>query len=55
MTDMAGSEAGKWRIDDLRALYINCTLKRSTERSRSIMEQHGVAPLGLSGRHGSSG
>src|SRR4029453_1592754 len=42
----------EWRFDDLRALYINCTLKRSPEpshtqglidKSRSIMEQHGVA------------
>jgi multimeric flavodoxin WrbA len=41
----------EWRFDDLRALYINCTLKRSPERShtqglidrsRSIMEGHGV-------------
>ncbi len=41
-----------WRYDGLRALYINCTLKRSPERShtqglidrsRQIMERHGVA------------
>jgi len=40
-----------WRYDGLRALYINCTLKRSPERShtqglidrsRQIMERHGV-------------
>ena len=23
--------AGEWRFDDLRALYVNCTLKRSPE------------------------
>jgi len=42
----------EWRFDGLRALYINCTLKRSPERSntgglidisRAIMEKHGVA------------
>jgi hypothetical protein len=52
MTDGGGAGGGGWRFDDLRALYINCTLKRSPERShtqglidrsRSIMEQHGVA------------
>jgi hypothetical protein len=51
MTDPIGTD-GEWWFDDLRALYINCTLKRSPERShtqglidrsRSIMEQHGVA------------
>jgi len=40
------------RYDDLRALYVNCTLKRSPElshtqglvdRSRSIMDKQGVA------------
>ena len=40
------------RYDDLRALFINCTLKRSPELthtgglfeiSRSIMDKHGVA------------
>ncbi|MEV6108967.1 flavodoxin family protein [Streptomyces sp. NPDC051940] len=40
-----------WRYDDLRATYINCTLKRSPEvsnteglieRSRAVMEAHGV-------------
>jgi len=39
------------RYDDLRAMFINCTLKRSPERShteglidvsRHIMEKHGV-------------
>jgi multimeric flavodoxin WrbA len=52
MTDPSGPGVGGWRFDELRALYINCTLKRSPEpshtqglidRSRSIMEQHGVA------------
>jgi multimeric flavodoxin WrbA len=51
MTDPTGNGDGDWRFDDLRALYINCTLKRSPERShtqglidrsRSIMKQHGV-------------
>ena len=41
-----------WRFDGLSALYVNCTLKRSPERShtqglvdrsRSIMDRHGVA------------
>ena len=50
MTDPISTD-GEWRFDDLRALYINGTLKRSPERShtqglidrsRSIMEQHGV-------------
>ena len=50
MTDPTSTD-GEWRFDDLRALYINCTLKRSPEpshtqglidRSRSIMERHGV-------------
>jgi hypothetical protein len=52
MTDPTGNGDGDWRFDDLRALYINSTLKRSPERShtqglidlsRSIMERHGVA------------
>jgi len=52
MTDLTSCDPGKWRFDDLRALYVNCTLKRSPERShtqglidrsRSIMQQHGVA------------
>jgi len=52
MTDPSGPGVGGWRVDELRALYINCTLKRSPEPShtqglidgsRSIMEQHGVA------------
>ena len=51
MTDPTGTD-GEWGFDDLRALYVNCTLKRSPERShtqglidrsRSIMERHGVA------------
>ena len=50
MTDPT-STSNEWRFDDLRALYVNCTLKRSPEpshtqglidKSRSIMEQHGV-------------
>ena len=49
MTDPAGD--GEWRFDELRALFVNCTLKRSPEPShtqglidvsRSIMERHGV-------------
>jgi hypothetical protein len=52
VTDPASTGADAWRFDDLRALYINCTLKRSPEpshtqglidRSRQIMERHGVA------------
>jgi multimeric flavodoxin WrbA len=52
MTGQASTDADRYRFDELRALYINCTLKRSPERShtqglidrsRSIMEQHGVA------------
>jgi hypothetical protein len=43
---------GQWRFDELSALFINCTLKRSPELShtqglidlsRGIMEKHGVA------------
>jgi hypothetical protein len=50
MADPTGNGDGDWRFDDLRALYINCTLKRSPDRShtqglidrsRSIMERHG--------------
>jgi multimeric flavodoxin WrbA len=50
MTGPTGN--GEWRFDELRALFVNCTLKRSPEpshteglidRSRSIMERHGVA------------
>src|SRR5919206_4309072 len=42
----------QWDFSDLRALFINCTLKRSpevshtqglTDKSIAIMEQHGVA------------
>jgi hypothetical protein len=52
MTEQASTDADSYRFDDLRALYVNCTLKRSPERShtqglidrsRSAMEQHGVA------------
>jgi hypothetical protein len=48
----AGASNGEWRFEDLRALYVNCTLKRSPEpshtqglidRSVAIMERHGVA------------
>lgn len=35
MTDPTGNGDGDWRFDDLRALYINCTLKRSPERSHT--------------------
>ncbi len=50
MTDPTTSRT--WRFDDLRALFINCTLKRSPElshtqglvdRSRSIMLANGMA------------
>jgi hypothetical protein len=52
MTDPTSAGPDQWRFDDLHALYVNCTLKRSPERShtqglidrsRSIMERHGVA------------
>jgi len=45
-------ENSPWRFDGLRALFINCTLKRSPERShteglidiaRAIMDKNGVA------------
>ncbi|MFD3518849.1 flavodoxin family protein [Streptomyces sp. NPDC058653] len=48
----AGQTADAYRFDDLTALYINCTLKPSPERSntqglidrsRGIMEERGVA------------
>jgi multimeric flavodoxin WrbA len=51
MTDPTSTD-GEWRFDGLRALFVNCTLKRSPEPShtqglievsRSIMERHGVA------------
>jgi hypothetical protein len=29
MTDPVDAGADGWRFDDLRALYVNCTLKRS--------------------------
>jgi multimeric flavodoxin WrbA len=50
MTD-PGASSPEWRFDELRALFINCTLKRSPElshtqglidRSAAIMRQHGV-------------
>ncbi len=52
MTEQLDADAAAWRFGDLRALYVNCTLKRSPEPShtlglidlsRSIMERHGVA------------
>jgi multimeric flavodoxin WrbA len=45
------SESSRWDFSDLRALFLNCTLKRSPERShteglvavsRGIMEKNGV-------------
>src|ERR1700750_1403675 len=52
MTGPGENEALPWRLDNLRALFINCTLKRSPERSHTqglierstaIMAKHGVA------------
>jgi hypothetical protein len=52
MTDPTSAGTDEWRFDDLRALYVNCTLKRSPEpshtqglidKSVAIMERHGVA------------
>ena len=52
MTEPREDGALPWRFDNLRALFINCTLKRSPERSHTqglierstaIMAQHGVA------------
>jgi len=52
MTEPDEDEALPWRFDNLRALFINCTLKRSPERSHTqglierstaIMTKHGVA------------
>ena len=31
MTEAPGNGEGGWRFDDLRALYVNCTLKSSPE------------------------
>jgi hypothetical protein len=45
-------ETNEWNFSDLRALFLNCTLKRSPELShteglvnisRAIMENHGVS------------
>ncbi len=45
-------EASKWDFSDLKALFLNCTLKRSPERShteglidisRAIMEKNGIS------------
>jgi hypothetical protein len=40
------SPALPWRFDDLRALVINCTLKRSPERShtRSLIDRSTAIP-----------
>jgi multimeric flavodoxin WrbA len=52
MTELSEGGALASRFDDLRALFINCTLKRSPERSHTqgliersaaIMTKHGVA------------
>jgi multimeric flavodoxin WrbA len=51
MTDPGENSALPWRFDNLRALFINCTLKRSPEqphareieRSTAIITKHGVA------------
>jgi len=52
MTEPGEGGALPWRFDNLRALFINCTLKRSPERSHTqgliersvaIMTKHGVA------------
>src|SRR6516165_3891757 len=52
MTEPGETGALPWRFDNLRALFINCTLKRSPERSHTqglierstaIMAQHGAA------------
>ena len=52
MTEPGENGALPWRLDNLRALFINCTLKRSPERSHTqgliersaaIMTKHGVA------------
>lgn len=52
MTPSGSTDDDAYRFDGLRALYINCTLKRSPEtsnteglidRSRSVMEERGVS------------
>src|ERR1700751_4392830 len=52
MTEPGEGGALPWNFDGLRALFINCTLKRSPERSHTqgligrsavIMDKHGVA------------
>src|SRR5215468_5560100 len=52
MTGPGENEALPWRLDNLRALFINCTLKRSPERSHTqglierstaIMARNGVS------------
>jgi hypothetical protein len=35
MTEETSTGTGEWRFDDLRALYVNCTLQRSPERSHT--------------------
>jgi multimeric flavodoxin WrbA len=51
MADPGATSTLPWRFDDLRALFINCTLKRSpgvshtqglADRSIAIMRRHGV-------------
>lgn len=52
MTESGENGGLPWKFDDLRALFINCTLKRSPElshtqglieHSTAIMARHGVA------------
>ena len=51
MTEQTTDQTGEWDFSHLRAMYINCTLKRSPERSHTqglvdvsagIMRKHGV-------------
>ena len=35
MTEALGNGEDGWRFDGLRALYVNCTLKRSPEPSHT--------------------
>jgi hypothetical protein len=52
MTEIDPVGTGHWRFDDLRAMFINCTLKRSPELSHTqglidlstaIMARHDIA------------
>jgi multimeric flavodoxin WrbA len=52
VTETASAGNGQWRFDGLRAMFINCTLKRSPELSHTqglidvssaIMAKHGVS------------